>query len=160
MPLNLIKNATLVSMDNTIGNPTATDILIDGEKIAAVGKQLNAAGATVVDTSHFIVTPGYISAHIRTWELPLRGIGAGWLSSRDYHATMPLGGNAFEISLHTRSGRIGAKSASSISLFSRRQLATSPAVCCVHPVAAFGLPASIMRRRLTLASPSIDTVFG
>ena len=92
MPLNLIKNATLVSMDNTIGNPTATDILIDGEKIAAVGKQLNAAGATVVDTSHFIVTPGYISAHIRTWEFPLRGIGAGWVSSRDYHATMPLGG--------------------------------------------------------------------
>ena len=43
-PFTLIRNATLVSMDTTIGNATATDILIDGEKIAVVGKPLNAVG--------------------------------------------------------------------------------------------------------------------
>ena len=88
MARTLIKNATLVSMDNAIGNPRDTDILIDGEKIAAVGKNLNADGATVVNGADFIVTPGYINAHIHTWEFPLRGIGAGWVSSRDYHANM------------------------------------------------------------------------
>ena len=88
MPRTLIKNATLVSMDPVIGNPDKTDILIEGEKIAAIGKNLNAGGATVMDAGDFIITPGYINAHIHTWEFPLRGIGAGWVSSRDYHANM------------------------------------------------------------------------
>jgi 5-methylthioadenosine/S-adenosylhomocysteine deaminase len=42
----------------------------------------------VVDASHFIVTPGDINAHIDNSKFPLRGIGAGWASSRDYHANM------------------------------------------------------------------------
>ena len=88
MNTTLIKNATLVSMDPGIGNPAGTDILIDGERIAAVGRNLSADNATVVDGSHSIVTPGLVNAHIHTWEFSLRGIGAGWVSSRDYHANM------------------------------------------------------------------------
>ena len=88
MSRTLIKNATLISMDPQIGNPPATDVLIDGERIAAVGKNLAADNAAVVDGSHSIVTPGYVNAHIHTWEFPLRGLGAGWVSSRDYHANM------------------------------------------------------------------------
>lgn len=88
MARTLIKNATLVSMDAKIGNPTGTDILIDGEKIAAVGKNLAADNATIVDGAGYIVTPGMVNAHIHTWEFTLRGIGAGWVSSRDYHGNM------------------------------------------------------------------------
>ena len=88
MTRTLIRNATLISMDPQIGNPLATDILIDGERIAAVGRNLAAADAAVVDGSHGIVTPGIVNAHIHTWEFPLRGIGADWVSSRDYHANM------------------------------------------------------------------------
>ena len=88
MTRTLIRNATLVSMDSQIGNPVNTDILIDGERIAAVGRNLSTDGATTVDASHRIVTPGLVNAHIHTWEFSLRGIGAGWVSSRDYHANM------------------------------------------------------------------------
>ncbi len=88
MSRKLIRNATLVSMDPTIGNPSGTDILIDGEKIAAVGKNIAAEGAVVIDGSDSIVIPGMVNAHIHTWEFPLRGIGAGWVSSRDYHGNM------------------------------------------------------------------------
>jgi cytosine/adenosine deaminase-related metal-dependent hydrolase len=88
MARTLIRNATLVSMDPAIGNPEQTDILIEGEKIAAVGKSLSAAGAAVIDGSASIVIPGMVNAHIHTWEFPLRGIGAGWVSSRDYHGNM------------------------------------------------------------------------
>jgi 5-methylthioadenosine/S-adenosylhomocysteine deaminase len=84
----LIRNATIVSMDPRIGSPAATDILIDGAKIAAVGKNLSVDGATVIDGRDSIVTPGMVNAHIHTWEFPLRGIGAGWVSSRDYHGNM------------------------------------------------------------------------
>jgi 5-methylthioadenosine/S-adenosylhomocysteine deaminase len=88
MSRTLIRNATLVSMDPEIGNPSATDILIEGGKIAAVGKNLSADGAAVIDGRDSIVTPGMVNAHIHTWEFPLRGIGAGWVSSRDYHGNM------------------------------------------------------------------------
>lgn len=88
MARTLIRNATLVSMDPQIGNPEATDILIDGAIIAAVGRNLSADCAAVIDGSHSIVTPGMVNAHIHTWEFPLRGIGAGWVSSRDYHGNM------------------------------------------------------------------------
>ena len=88
MSRTLIKNATLVSMDPKIGNPEGADILIDGEKIAAVGKNLLAGDAIVIDASNSIVIPGMINAHIHTWEFSLRGIGAGWVSSRDYHGNM------------------------------------------------------------------------
>src|SRR4029077_4769093 len=88
MTRTLIKNATLISMDPQIGNPLATDILLEGERIAAVGRNLAADNATVVDGGHSIGTPGLVNAHIHTWEFPLRGLGAGWVSSRDYHANM------------------------------------------------------------------------
>jgi 5-methylthioadenosine/S-adenosylhomocysteine deaminase len=88
MALTLIKNTTLVSMDPKIGNPAGADILIDGEKIAAVGKNLAADSATVIDGRNHIAIPGMVNAHIHTWEFSLRGIGAGWVSSRDYHGNM------------------------------------------------------------------------
>ncbi|MCC7485612.1 MAG: amidohydrolase family protein [Burkholderiales bacterium] len=88
MTRTLIRNATVVSVDPAIGNPGGTDILVEGDRIAAVGRNLAAAGAAVMDATHFIVTPGFVNAHIHTWEFPLRGIGAGWVSSRDYHGNM------------------------------------------------------------------------
>ena len=83
MPI-AIRGGTIVTADTTF----KADILIEGERIAAVGRNLAAADAAVVDGSHAIVTPGMVNAHIHTWEFPLRGLGAGWVSSRDYHGNM------------------------------------------------------------------------
>ena len=91
MSRTLIRNATLVSMDPGIGNPLNTDILVDGERIAAVGRNLAPEDAAVIDGSHSIVTPGLVNAHIHTWEFQLRGIGSDWVGSRDYHANMHRG---------------------------------------------------------------------
>jgi cytosine/adenosine deaminase-related metal-dependent hydrolase len=88
MPLTLIKNATLVTMDPAIGDLETGDLLIDGEKIAAVGRNLSAPGATVLDASGRIAMPGLVNAHIHTWEYQLRGIGSDWVGIRDYHANM------------------------------------------------------------------------
>lgn len=86
MALTLIKNATIVTMDPAIGDVEDADILIDGEKIAAVGCNLSAAGAALVDARNRIVIPGLVNAHIHTWEYQLRGIGADWVGFRDYFA--------------------------------------------------------------------------
>lgn len=88
MKLTLIKNAAVLSMDPAIGDFEQADILIEDDKIAAVGPGLNAPGAEIVDGRHRIVMPGMVNAHIHTWEYQLRGIGADWVSSRDYHGNM------------------------------------------------------------------------
>ncbi|TFZ04991.1 amidohydrolase family protein [Ramlibacter rhizophilus] len=84
----LIKNATILSMDPAVGDFADADILVQGDKIAAVGPNLNAGDAEVVDGRGRIVTPGMVNAHIHTWEYQLRGIGSDWVGNRDYHANM------------------------------------------------------------------------
>ena len=88
MKLTLIKNATVLSMDPAVGDFENADVLIDGDKIAAVAPGLNIPGAEIVDGRHRIVMPGLVNAHIHTWEYQLRGIGADWVSNRDYHGNM------------------------------------------------------------------------
>ena len=87
MALTLIKNATVVSMDPGLGDLEG-DVLIDGDRIAAVGPGLAAPNAAVVDGTGRIVMPGMVNAHIHTWEYQLRGIGADWVGFRDYHDNM------------------------------------------------------------------------
>ena len=55
----LLKGGTVVS---AAGSRVA-DVLVDGEKIAAVGEGLEAGGAKVVDVSGKLLFPGFIDAH-------------------------------------------------------------------------------------------------
>jgi len=59
----LLKNATVI--DGT-GKPSRhnTDILVEGDKIAAIGQGLEHPGATVTDLSGKTVMPALISAHV------------------------------------------------------------------------------------------------
>jgi 5-methylthioadenosine/S-adenosylhomocysteine deaminase len=88
----LIKNGSLVTVDDALGDIPAGDILIEDGKIAAVGRNLAAHGganaAEVIDATGMIVLPGLVNSHIHTWEIALRGIGADWISARDYFANM------------------------------------------------------------------------
>src|SRR5688500_18078332 len=88
MSLKLIKNATIITVDPKLGELRGGDILIDGERIAEVGHGLKAEGAEAIDASGMVAIPGLVNAHIHTWEIPLRGIGADWVSRRDYHGNM------------------------------------------------------------------------
>jgi cytosine/adenosine deaminase-related metal-dependent hydrolase len=88
MTRQLIKNATIISMDPGIGVIHGGDILIDGDRIAEVAPRIHADAAPALDATDTIVLPGLINAHIHTWEFPLRGIGANWVSKRDYHCNM------------------------------------------------------------------------
>ncbi|RZI74697.1 MAG: hypothetical protein EOP80_10125, partial [Variovorax sp.] len=84
----LIKNATILSMDAAVGDFDDADILIEDDKIVAVGPNLEAGDAEVVNGRGRIVMPGFVNAHIHTWEYQLRGIGADWVGFRDYVANM------------------------------------------------------------------------
>ena len=53
-------------------------MLIEGEKIAAVGKNIEANDAEMIDASQMIVLPGLINGHLHTWQTGLRGLAADW----------------------------------------------------------------------------------
>jgi cytosine/adenosine deaminase-related metal-dependent hydrolase len=91
MARTLIRNATVVTVDPALGDLPGADILIEGDTIAAVGRDLGVTDAAAIDGSHWIVIPGLVNAHIHTWEFQLRGIGSDWVGSRDYHANMHRG---------------------------------------------------------------------
>jgi 5-methylthioadenosine/S-adenosylhomocysteine deaminase len=76
----LIKCGWLVTLDDHIGDHKNGELLFTGNRIEAVGKNLNASADEVVDASDKIVMPGLVNAHMHTWETALRGIAAEWLS--------------------------------------------------------------------------------
>jgi cytosine/adenosine deaminase-related metal-dependent hydrolase len=61
-------------MDPELGDVFAGDVLIEDDRIAAVGRSLEAGDAEVIDAADCIVIPGFIDSHRHTWETVIRGI--------------------------------------------------------------------------------------
>lgn len=76
MAKTLIEGGTVVTASDTY----KADILIDGDKVAAIGKDLKAAGAKRIDASRKYVIPGGIDVHTHM-ELPF----GGTMASDDFH---------------------------------------------------------------------------
>jgi cytosine/adenosine deaminase-related metal-dependent hydrolase len=72
----LIRGGTIMSMDPTVGDLVRGDVLVEGKKIVAVGKHINAGGASVIDARGRIVMPGFIDTHHHLFETALRS----WLA--------------------------------------------------------------------------------
>ncbi len=70
----LIKNGCVLSLDPAVGDFERADVLVSGSKIAAVGPNLAAPEAEVIDASRAIVMPGFIDTHRHMWEGILRNI--------------------------------------------------------------------------------------
>jgi cytosine/adenosine deaminase-related metal-dependent hydrolase len=71
----LLKDGCVLSLDSKVGNFHKANVLIDGSKIAAVGPNVTAGDAELVDASGMIVMPGFVDTHRHTWEGILRNIG-------------------------------------------------------------------------------------
>jgi 5-methylthioadenosine/S-adenosylhomocysteine deaminase len=63
----LFKGGTVVTMDANVPNLVIGDVLVEGERIAAVGPHLKADDAEIIDASGSIVLPGLIDAHHHAW---------------------------------------------------------------------------------------------
>ena len=71
----IIRAGAVMTMDPSMPNkgefPSA-DVLVDGKKIVAVGPNLQAGGADVIDARGKIVMPGFIDTHHHQFETVLR----------------------------------------------------------------------------------------
>ncbi|HWH26408.1 MAG TPA: amidohydrolase family protein [Pseudolysinimonas sp.] len=70
----LVTGGFVLTQDASLGDIPAGDILIEDGVIVAVGKNLEAADAEVIDAQGTIVIPGFIDTHRHTWESAVRGI--------------------------------------------------------------------------------------
>jgi cytosine/adenosine deaminase-related metal-dependent hydrolase len=78
----VFRNATVLTMD-TVGVIEGGDLLVQGDRIAAVGRALEApADAVQIDASGGILMPGMVDTHRHMWQTALRGLGADWTLSQ------------------------------------------------------------------------------
>ncbi|MFE5212794.1 amidohydrolase family protein [Streptomyces sp. NPDC056600] len=70
----LFTGATIVTMDPDLGVIAGGDLLVEGDTIAAVGRDLAADDAVVVDATGTILSPGFVDTHRHAWEAQLRRI--------------------------------------------------------------------------------------
>ncbi|MGE5200944.1 MAG: amidohydrolase family protein, partial [Acidobacteriota bacterium] len=73
----LIKSGIVVTMDPDVPDLPKGDVLVEGERIAAVAPEI-AADAPTLDAAGKIVMPGLVNAHQHTWQTCLRGIAGDW----------------------------------------------------------------------------------
>ncbi|MFG1969249.1 amidohydrolase family protein [Nonomuraea fuscirosea] len=74
----VLRGGTVLPMDGR-RVLTRTDVLVTGDRIAAVGPELEAPeGAAEIDATGGIVMPGMIDTHRHMWQTVMRGYGADW----------------------------------------------------------------------------------
>ena len=59
----IIRGGAVMSMDPQVGDFAEADVLVEGKKIVAVGPNLRASGAAVIDARGRVVMPGFIDTH-------------------------------------------------------------------------------------------------
>jgi 5-methylthioadenosine/S-adenosylhomocysteine deaminase len=68
----LIRGGIVLTQDPSLGELPNADILVEGDRIKAIGPNLSADGARVIDAKGDIVIPGFIDTHRHTWETSIR----------------------------------------------------------------------------------------
>lgn len=70
----LLRNAYVMTMDPSLGDIPGGSVHVKNGVIAAVGKNLKPAGATIIDARNTIVLPGLIDTHWHMWTSYLKSM--------------------------------------------------------------------------------------
>jgi 5-methylthioadenosine/S-adenosylhomocysteine deaminase len=152
----LLKCATIVTMDARRTMLESADLLVQGERIAAIAPRIDDAEARTVDCAGRIVIPGLINTHLHTWQTGLRGAAADWTLPR-YFRTMHAGLATFftpeDINVATLAGALNQINAGTTTLVDWCHNNPTPA----HTDAALeGLAESGVRAVFMHGSPKPD----
>ena len=85
----LFKGGLVLSLDPKVGDHTCADVLVAGDRIAAVSPDLVVENAEVIDVAGMIVMPGLINAHQHAWLGLLRGLMPNVDAIGDYMVAIP-----------------------------------------------------------------------
>ena len=79
----VIRGGSVMSLDPNVGDFAQADVLVEGKKILAVGPNLRAGDAAVIDATGRIVMPGFIDTHHHQFETALRSFLADGILIND-----------------------------------------------------------------------------
>jgi 5-methylthioadenosine/S-adenosylhomocysteine deaminase len=75
----VFRDATVLTMDDAHTVLPGADVLVSGERIAAVGPALPVPDGTAeIDATGCVLMPGMIDTHRHMWQTAMRGYGADW----------------------------------------------------------------------------------
>ncbi len=75
----VFRNATVLTIDPSLGMIESGDVLVIDKRIAAVGRKLVVPDDAVeIDATDGILMPGMVDTHRHMWQTALRGFGADW----------------------------------------------------------------------------------
>jgi len=86
----LLRNGTIITAAVAGECLVGVDIMVSHGVIAAIGKDLDAGDAEVVDVAGRIVLPGFVDTHRHTWQSVIREIASDW-SLTEYLAGLHTG---------------------------------------------------------------------
>lgn len=92
----LIRGATVLSQDAQVGDLAAADVLIEGNRIAAVGADLGSVDAEVVDGTDRIVLPGFVDTHRHSWQSLIRHMSTDWTLPQYFSGVRGVLGGLYE----------------------------------------------------------------
>src|SRR5262249_55800133 len=97
----LIRGGSVLSMDPSVGDFAQADVLVQGKRIVAVGPNLHAGDASVIDARGRIVMPGFVDTHHHQFETALRGFLSNGILINDGSNTLSSNPTYFEYILLT-----------------------------------------------------------
>ncbi|MEI5668416.1 amidohydrolase family protein [Bosea sp. CCNWLW174] len=106
----LISGATILSMDAATGDLSRGDILVADGKIVAIAPRIEAGDAEQVDAAGRIAVPGFVNAHMHSWQTGLRGLASDWTLLEYFrwvHAGLATLFNPDDIGIATLIGALG-----------------------------------------------------
>ena len=89
-PRLLLRGGIVLTLDDAIGDFLSADVFIERGKIVAVGPNIQAGGAMVVDCTGKILVPGFVDTHRHMWQGLIRNSGPDDLLL-DYLQTVLMG---------------------------------------------------------------------
>jgi cytosine/adenosine deaminase-related metal-dependent hydrolase len=91
----LIRTGHLITVDPVLGEVPGGEVLVEGRRIVAVGRDLPADGAQVVDAPDMIGLPGFVDTHRHTWQALIRNIGSDWTLAQYFAGVRGVLGGVF-----------------------------------------------------------------
>jgi 5-methylthioadenosine/S-adenosylhomocysteine deaminase len=98
----LIRGGQVYDHDGDVHRPAVADILIEGDKISAVGPGLPRDGHQVIDAAGRLIIPGLINAHYHSHDTLCRGLFEELPLEMWLLYTLPMGANRSKEELRAR----------------------------------------------------------
>ena len=81
----LLRGAIVLTLDRTVGDFAAADVLIEGGKIRDMRPNIAAADAVAVDCANRILVPGFVDTHSHSYQGLLRSLLPNGIVDPDYN---------------------------------------------------------------------------